>query len=199
MWVVPSPLRDVSASPAPSASSSPAPASAAGSPPASSSASSPQAVSMPPRSTSVYSRSSSETSYRRARDMRLSVSGEDSEHSHLETACRETPSFSASSSCVRPAARRRSASRFAISTSMRVLSPASMISHVRREKLRESGWLRQRFWLEIRAIIGCAHASERGFAQFESHGAKGAARKMCQSAHDVTRHRGGEDGSHLGA
>ncbi len=144
-----------------------------------------------PRSTSVYSRSSSSIEQARQGDEVVRV-GEDSEHSHLETVCRRDAEL-LGKLLLREARPRGAgpASRFAISTSMRVLSPASMISHVRREKLRESSWLRQRFWLEIRAIIGCAHASERGLAQFESHGARGRRTRCCPSAHDVTRHRGG--------
>ncbi len=67
---------------------------------------------------STYSSSSSDTPYSFARAMRLSVSGDDSDRSHLETAWRDTPSFSARASWDSPACLRRAARRSAISTFM---------------------------------------------------------------------------------
>ena len=58
------------------------------------------------------------TPYSFASAMMFPVSGDDSARSHLETAWRDRPSFSASSSWLYPFARLISAKRWAISTFM---------------------------------------------------------------------------------
>ena len=71
---------------------------------------------MPPGTgSSVISNSSRETSYRRASKMRLSVSGEASARSHLDTACLLIPSLAASSSWDRLFFFRNCTKRLAIS------------------------------------------------------------------------------------
>ena len=86
--------------------------------------------------------------------MRLSVSGDDSERSHFDTACRDTPRRAASASCESPACLRRSAKRCAISTFM-VCCLSRFVHSSVPKRLRLRGSERDLFQLEFSAIIGC--------------------------------------------